>query len=77
MIGVTGAFNHSITLIIKRLEARDCVIGKKATIWVQVRADDKFTWIWPNAADNLEPKVALQWLSVGIAYKDIAETHRL
>ena len=53
MIGVTEALNHSIALIIKWLETRDCVIGKKATIWVQVRAEDKFTWIWPNATDNL------------------------
>jgi len=30
------------------------VIGKKATIIVQVRAEDKFTWIMPSAADNLE-----------------------
>ena len=33
VIGVTGAFNHSISLIVKAIQARDCVIGKKATIW--------------------------------------------
>ena len=33
VIGVTGAFNHSISLIFKAIQARDCVIGEKATIW--------------------------------------------
>ena len=33
VIGVTGAFNHSISLIVKAIQARDCVIGEKATIW--------------------------------------------
>ena len=33
VIGVTGAFNHSNTLIHKDLQACDWVIGKKATFW--------------------------------------------
>ena len=34
VIGVTGAFSHSISLCINILQRRDWVIGKKANFWV-------------------------------------------
>ena len=35
VIGVIGAYNHSIHHGVNKLEGRDCVIGKKAGIWVE------------------------------------------
>ena len=33
VIGVTGASSHSKALTLNTMQARDCVIGKKATFW--------------------------------------------
>ena len=40
VIGVIGAFNHSIRHRVNKLQRRDWVIGKKATIWGYIRTAD-------------------------------------
>ena len=65
VIGVTGAFSHSISLCINVLQRRDWVIGKKANFWGigkrgRMSTDDKARAEDKPSLDYAEPRIIVQ-----------------